>query len=427
MTLKEVKKSRNKPFIKTPSQKRNTNKQSLYVFIFFIVCFTFFPQKAHSFDYEDTILSVTNFLDSLSFNYKGFDVKLKEILIEETYDDNVTFEEDDKLDDYITNIGFAAGVEYEGKNRSMGLFGKIVNQTFAEHTEFDNLTEEVQFSFQNEFSKYDRISIHNLFVHTEAPLFFRDDFFEEQLERDEQRGRFDRFNNTFDIDYTREITKNLNAGILYTNGFNLFSGIDLLDSYLNELGISADYSFNYYTTLLFTYVFSHRDFESPGDDALINSIAPGIRYYITKNLFLEGTSGISIIDSFSDRSIIKHIFNTSINRDIDVNTQASVLFEKKYETSQYSENVREQWRASASLRRRVSERLLCSFQIFYGENKSIDTDFKQELIGSRVFFTYDITRNFKGRFAYSYSDADSNAEDADYTKNTFSLGITAEF
>ena len=51
----------------------------------------------------------------LSYNYKGFDIKLKGITLGEMYDDNVTFDKENKIDDFITILGVGMSAKYEGK------------------------------------------------------------------------------------------------------------------------------------------------------------------------------------------------------------------------------------------------------------------------------------------------------------------------
>ena len=52
---------------------------------------------------------------------------------------------------------------------------------------------------------------------------------------------------------------------------------------------------------------------------------------------------------------------------------------------------------------------------------------KEKLIGGSSIITYDINKNLKGNFTYTYSQYDSNFEAAGYIKNTLFLGLTAEF
>ena len=39
------------------------------------------------------------------------------------------------------------------------------------------MTQDIAINFKNELSEYDRMSLKNVFTYTDAPIFFRDDFF----------------------------------------------------------------------------------------------------------------------------------------------------------------------------------------------------------------------------------------------------------
>ena len=73
------------------------------------------------------------------------------------------------------------------------------------------------------------------------------------------------------------------------------------------------------------------------------------------------------------------------------------------------------------------ERLGCSLSVFYGEGEFISSTFKQKLLGVNSSLKYDISRNLKGNFKYTYSQFDSNNESAGYLKNTVFLELVAEF
>lgn len=394
----------------------------------FIAFLTFFllliPTRAHSFDYDEPILTVTNFLDSLTYTHKGFNVKLRGISIGETYDDNVTFRRENKTDDFITDISAGIGVAYRGRTNTFDLTGNLYYQIFAKNSQFNNLAGDVALDFGHELSKTDRISLKNVFYHSESPLFFRRDFFDEQFERTD--GRFKRYNNTFSVNYQKDVSKHITGTLRYANSISAFSGVDIPASYLNTAGIEVRYLLGHATHFLLSYDFTDIRFED-SRNAMINSVTTGVRRYITKKVYLEGSVGIDFIDSFDDEEFIRPLYQASLGYDVDERTNAEISFQKKNDTNPYRSDIFDQWRVSLDFRRQLSERFGCSLSAFYGEGEFVISGVERELFGGRSAFTYDINKNLKGNLTYSYSEINSNISAVEYTKNTVFLGLVAEF
>ena len=378
----------------------------------------------YSFDFARPDLTVTQFLDSLSFNYKGIDVKVTGVSIGETFDDNVTFANKDKINDFITDAGGGVRVTYEKKTMTLELIGNANNRTYEKNSDFDNITEDITLNFKNEFSEFDRISLKNVFTHSDAPLFFREDFFNEQFGR--TGGRFDYFRNKSNANYSRDVTKQLTVIARYANDIDMFSGVDLQNSMQNKAGFELDYIFSSATIFYFSYDFTHREFEE-GKNAVFNTITPGVRQYFTKKIYFDGKIGVDFIDSFDDKKLIKPNVQSSLNYEIVELTRLSLLFTKKYDTNPYTEDLFNNWRTSLSFSRQLLERLGCSLSLFYGDGEYISSNSTQKLMGASPIFTYDINKNLKGNLTYTYSQLDSNFESSGYTKNTVFLGFVAEF
>ncbi len=395
---------------------------SLWIVIIFITSFS----NAYSFTDTDSRsdFSLTHFLNYLSYNYKGFDMRIAGISVGETFDDNITYDKKDKREDFITLAGIEVGVNYEGKMRRLELTAGVSHRAYAKNNEFDNTTEDLTLTFENEFSAHDRMSLRNIFVHSTEPLFNRIDFFDEQFGR--RGGQFEYFRNKLDIDYTRDIAKQLSATIRYGNYIDVFSGVDEEDSFLNKAGFEVAYLFSADTTFLFSYDFVHREFED-NNDASIQTITTGIRQYITKKLYFDLRPGVDLIDSFDDKNLTRPIVLTSLTYKKDSETIARLIFEKRYDTNPYNEDIFNIWKTTATATRQLLERLQCSLSIFYGDGEFISSDFKTRLLGANTTFTYEITKILRGNFTYTYSESDSNLEDAGYTKNTVFLGLSAEF
>lgn len=361
-------------------------------------------------------------MDTLSCNYKGFDIKLKEVSLGEMFDDNITYDKENKKEDLITILGVGMSAKYEGKTKTLELAANIGNHTFAKNTVFNNINQDITINFKNEFSEYDRMSLTNTFRHTDAPILFREDLFQVQQAR--TQGSFDIFNNRFHADYSRDVFKQMNVTLKYDNNIDVYSGFDLQGSTLNRVGVESDYSITPDTTFLFLYDFANRKFEE-GSDSSTNTVTTGIRQYITRKIYFDGKAGLSFIDSFNDESLIRPVLEAAFSYQVDTFTLARLSYTEKTDTSSYSFNIFDKSRTTAAVTQQLSERFRCSLSISYGELSS--SDFNRILLDSSALFTYDINKNLKGNLTYTFSDADTKNSTAGYTKNTIFLGLTAEF
>ncbi|MCC6325245.1 MAG: outer membrane beta-barrel protein [Candidatus Brocadia sp.] len=394
--------------------------------LWIVICVTAFSSAYSSDDVDDNglILSTTRFLDSLSYNYKGFEMQVAGVSIGEEYDDNVTFSKDDRKEDFITSLGLGLSAKYEGKLRSLELRGNIIGRIFSQNSDFTNLTEDLNVTFKNEFSRYSRMSVRNKFEHSDEPLFFREDYYTQQFGRGQ--GRFEYFQNDFYIDYARDVTKQLTLIAKYNNVIDLLSGQDYQDSLLNKAGVEAGYIFSSTTTSLFSYDFANRRFQDESH-ASIHTVTTGIKQFITEKLAFDGRTGLNYIDSFDNDHFTKPVFMTSLIYQKDTDTIARLSFEKKHETSRYEEDIFDNWRTTASVSRQLLERLRGSLSVFYGEGEYLILDTKNKLLGANSAFVYDIARNLKGNFTYTFTRSDDDPGTFYYTKNTVFFGLTAEF
>lgn len=394
-----------------------------------VVVFTAIYPNAYAFDSDRLDLTITKFFDSLSYKYKGFDLGVKEVSVGETFDDNINFAKKDKQEDFITYAGIVLGAQYLGKTRTFELTGKITDQIFAKQADQNNVTQFINLNFKNEFSKRDRISLTNVFTHFEAPESSDSDpeggYFSQQFGR--TGGRFEFFRNQFNIAYSNDISKQLSLIVKYANEINVFSGTGRDNSILHKPGFGLSYIFSPTATIFFfSYTFTSVQFEND-TNATINTIGPGIRQYITKKLYFDGSTGIDFIDSFDNENLTKPFVQASLTYILEEKTRASILFNKKYETNPYFDDIFNSWRTSVSLTRQMLKRLGCSSSFFYGEGEEISSNFEQKLFGLSSTLKYNISRNLTSNLTYTYSQLDTDNEISGYSKNTLFLGLTAAF
>jgi len=352
------------------------------------------------------------------FDFRDIDMDIRAGL-SETYDDNITSVHENEKEDFITNLSFGLGAKYEGKTRSLELAANIIQQLFANYDNFNNTSQDVTLSFRQELSKYDRISLKDVFTHTYEPRSFEDAF-------GRATGRYSYYRNKLNLAYTKDIAKQLSVTARYANEIDEISREDLSDSSLNKAGLEATYFPSSATILMFSYDFSERDFD-PGDNATTHTIAGGLRHYLTSQLYFDGRAGLDLINSYDQQDYTKPLIQASLTNDIDENTRAGISFAREYYTNAYSEDLFDYWHASASLRKQLFKRLGCSLSAFYGEGEYIAAGLTDKLRGASIGFTYDLRKNLKGTLNYSYSNVDSTINTREYTRNSVLVGIKAEF
>ncbi len=353
-----------------------------------------------------------------AFDFEVLDFKVSASVLE-SYDDNITQTNENEQKDFITNLSFGLGVQSERKLGSFDLTAKIVQQIFAKYSDYNRLSENLILNFQQEFSKYDRMSLRDVFSHTYETITFEQAF-------GRTPGRYSQYRNRFNIDYTRDIAKQISLSAKYDNEINVFSREDVSDSLRNRFGVQLDYFPTSADILMFSYDFSRRDFD-PGGYVATNSIAAGLRHYLTSQLYFDGKVGMDVIDSYTNKNYTKAFIQTSLTSDVDENSRASISFAKRYDTTAYSEDLFDYWQISGMFTRQLFKRLGFFLFAFYGQGEYIIVDVTDNLCGADIGFTYDLTRNLKGRLNYNYSNVDSTLDTRDYSRNRAFLGLAAEF
>ncbi len=388
-----------------------------------LVIFCFFDVKSFASDYEPVDVSLMNFMNSLSFNLKGFDIKIKDITMGETYDDNITYAKKETKEDFITKLGIGISALYESKKSTLEVAGNVSHEAFAENSIFDNTTQDITLGFKSELSQYDRISLKNVFYNDVTPLFFEGPSFSANKQAS---SRIPYYKNRFTVDYARDVSRQLTFKVKYASDVDAFETNTLLDSFVNKAGLEANYMLSVTTILLTTYDFSNRQFEDK-QDASINTIAQGVRQYITKKLYFDIGGGLDFVDSYKEDTFIEPIVLSALTYDMNDNTQFRLSFNKKDDTDPFNEQIAHYWRTSLFFTRRVSERLGCALGLSYSDVEYIPSNFEQKVLDASSAFTYDINRHLKGRLTYTYSQSDTTHGTADYTKNTVLLGLEAAF
>ena len=161
--------------------------------------------------------------------------------------------------------------------------GNVIPQIYANHSDFNDMSEDLTVDFGKEFSKLDRFSLKDKFSHTFEPRSLEDAF-------GRTSGRYSYYKNQFNLEYSRDIAQQFSFATRYTNQIDEVSREDLKDSGLNKIGFEADYWTSSDCTLFSSYDFSRRKFD-PGQDSSTHRSAQGDDIILPRNGICQGKWG----------------------------------------------------------------------------------------------------------------------------------------
>jgi len=353
-----------------------------------------------------------------AYQFGNIDVKVRASAAER-YDSNITYASSSVKQDYISTFAGGLDATYEGRLNSMNFTANVNQDIFAMNPKFTNTSEDFAFTYLQELTKLDRFSIRDAFDHTYQPRNFED-----TLGR--TSGIYSSVRNKLNIDYTRDLSKQLSATLKYFGEIDLFSEPDMSDSYLNQGGAELTYAFTSNTILYATYDFYIRSFVN-GSSATTNNAGGGIRQFITKQLYVDASGGVSFVDSYDSTKYTQPFVYVTITDDINDKTTVKGNFKKEYYASQYEQNIFDYWEISGSVTSQLLKRLTGSLDAFYGRGEYLSIDTTDNLFGLNAGADYQLTKKLILNASYNFSRTDSNVDTNDYTKNVVTVAIRGVF
>jgi len=360
------------------------------------------------------------FCPAAVFAYTAGNLELKPYAtLTEAYDDNITYTDHNRINDFVTQSLLGLQANYAGKTASFSLLGALRYDVFAEHRTFDNLSEDFSLNAKKELSQHDSISFADTFLHAQEPRSFEDAF-------GRTSGRYSYYQNTANTAYTHELSQNLSFDLHDTYGAIIYSRNDIADSYLDKVGTAWQYAYNPETIALFSYDYSLRFFD-PGPSMSMHTAMAGVRRYLTNQLYIEGDGGVDSFITYSKRSYTKPLFIFALNDTLNGTTVAGINFTREYLPNGYYEDVLDSWRISGNIQRQIFARLAGNLNFFWGEGKYITTGAKDELTGAKIGFAYDLFPNTQLLTDYSYSRTRSTIVSHEYRRDSVRLGAKVAF
>ncbi len=336
--------------------------------------------------------------------------------VSEIYDDNIAYAESDETSDLITQLSLGLGIDYETPRQRLRFMGKLNPQIFARHSEFNNLSQDLDANWRMDFSKYTRFSVKDVFTHAEDPRSFQD-----TLGR--ASGRYSYMRNRLNAQVRHEFSKQFALIGRYGNEITDLSRDTLRDSVFHTVGAQGEYAVSSETFFLGSYDFGIRDFQ-PGNDALSHTGQLGVRQYLTPAVFLEGRAGLDALDDFTGDTSVKPRLHASINHEVDEESLASVTIDQSYETTTYAEDLLKSWRASLAYRRQLLKRLNGSVAGFFGQSEYENTSIEDDIAGAAFSLVYELSPDWTAGVSYQFSNIESTDQTKEYLKNTVMLTMS---
>ena len=353
-----------------------------------------------------------------SFMYKGLEI-MPTASVQESYDDNITYTKSSPISDEITHMLVGLGVTQQGKTESLNFNGSVDEQIYAKNTAFDNTSESFTANYQQEISEYSRFKVDDIFSNSQNPTTFSDAF-------GRTSGRFTTLDNKVDLLFSHDMTEQLTYNVGYSNEQTIFDTDSQTNSSLNTAGAGLDYALNSANILSLNYNYSQRDFAT-GPYAITNEIAPNLRHFFTKQLYLDLSAGVDFLRSFNGISYIRPLYTATLTNDIDKNTSASISYQQKYTTDTFTQDLFNIWEIVANVTRQLTDKLSIIFSGFWGQGKYITIGGNQGLTGASITVNYDLTKKTSLNAGYTFYNETSNIGLNAYTKNTAFFGITIRF
>lgn len=354
-----------------------------------------------------------------AFNIGNVNVMLRGSL-HETYDDNVNLTKTNKESDLGTILSAGFRAIYEGKKDSFEFSADARRTNYASHHENNNTSESSYLNYKNQFTRFDAISLTNIFSHTFEPYSFDD-------ELGRTIGRYSSYNNRTRLDYAREISKHLASTFYYAHTLTQNSDGDVVSSYTNGGGTGIDYVYDSATTFhLANYDYKKRNYKN-GTDTTTQSVSTGVTRDITSQSYLDVRVGANFLEATNNDEYINPVYSFALTDNLNETTQIRLKFVKEYSSTSYSTDAFDFWRTSFSFVKQIFPRMEFNLTGYYGQGRYVISDIKDNLTGASAGLSYEFTRNVKGTLYYVYSNKTSDVVSREYSRNFISIGLRTEF
>jgi len=351
--------------------------------------------------------------------YIGHLELLPSVQVRQTFDDNITSAGDNRKSDLVSTLSLGLDLIREGRADMFRLAGTADHQVFLNHGGFNNLAQSLEVEYLRDISRYDRIEVSDRFVHADEPSSFEDAF-------GQTSGRYSYSRNVLEMEYTRDLSRQITLKTRCGNAVYRVSREDLNDSFFYHAGLETDYHLGSDGYLLLGYDVRRRHF-SRDDAVMIHGASAGIHLDFDNQVALDARAGMLFSDSFSDADAVRPELLISLARGTRDNTVYKFIYRKDSYASDSSSDVFDSWRLTGAAVSQIAPRLSVIFSAFFGRGRYQTSGSGDRYTGAAVRMNYDLLPRTKTFLSWTFSRTDSDRDSNDYAKNQVSLGLSITF
>ena len=201
---------------------------------------------------------------------------------------------------------------------------------------------------------------------------------------------------------------------------------DVKDTLLHRVGFDVNYIKTSATAFLLGYDFTTRHVDS-GGSANVYTLSTGIRHFLTKQLYVDARTGVSMVDAFDGSNTSEPNIVVSLTNDFNETDSAGLSYRKTSMPSSYTADIFDSWRVTANLRKQLLDRLRMVLSVFFGEGEFNAQSITDKQTGINARLNYDVSKDAVAFLAYTYSQVDSNIDTRNYGRNLIESGFRISF
>ncbi len=335
--------------------------------------------------------------------------------LNQAYDDNITYVKNDKSSDAITRVSLGGGFSGKGKNESIDFKGIITQNIYAQHSSFNNLSEELSLNLNKDFGPYQNFKILENFRHAEEPRSFEDSFGRDS-------GRYSIYTNNLGFEYARLITQQWEVIWKYYQVDTYFTRQDLNDSTQYSPGVTNEYTIDSKNKFLMDYTYLRQEFDG-GANADLHNISLGLRHFLTNQFYLDVKPGVNFISAYNNERFVKPRYELGLTQEVDEITKINLKYIREYASTAFTQDIFNSWKVVLSYLKDLTDKLALNTALFYGRGQYKLTGINDKLSGANLGVQYQLTKKVNLYTNYVFEQTDSNFTSRDYVRNMIQVGI----
>ncbi len=335
------------------------------------------------------------------------------------YDDNITYSSVHSISDSVTSLEAGLELNQRSRTRQLSLKTDVIEEIFAQHSNFDNTAEDLNLDYKQDFSRHDHLELTDLLEHTYQPTTFEEAF-------GRTAGRYSTLTNQTGISLVHEYNPHLSQEVHYKDIISYFSHNGPTDSMLFVGGTKLSYAVNSATILTQSYDYMRRLF-SNGPSATINALLSSVRRYFTPQFYLDLGVGPDIIKNYAGKNFTMPHYYLGLTDQITQKSSVKFTYEKDDSGDIWNKDLLNSWRTTLYFSQKFSPRLLATLGVFYGQGRYNVLGVNEKFQGAQTSLDFKLTKKTQLSLGYTFSDALSKNPNFAYRRNYVYVSVNITF